>query len=134
MRLTESLENYLKTILILKERLGMVRSKDVADELGFSKPSVSHAVSLLKKGGLIYIGGDNALELTEEGRKYAEVVLGKYVVVSDFLLKTLGVDARTAGEDACRLEHAFSEQSFNRLKNFTNLSRYPIMEGGNING
>jgi Mn-dependent DtxR family transcriptional regulator len=122
MQLTESLENYLKIILILNRRLGMVRSKNVADELGFSKPSVSHAVSLLKKGGFLDESRDNALVLTKKGQQCAEAVLRRYTVIADFLSNTLGVDARTADEDACRLEHAFSEQSFSRLKSLAVLS------------
>ena len=119
MQLTESLENYLKIILILNKRLGMVRAKNIADELGFSRPSVSYAVSLLKKSELLIVGGDNAIELTEKGLQHAETVFGRYTVIVDFLSNILGVDVNTANKDACKLEHAFSEQSFNCLKRLT---------------
>jgi Mn-dependent DtxR family transcriptional regulator len=140
MQLTESLENYLKIILILNRRLGMVRAKNVADELGFSKPSVSHAVSILKKGGFLDMGSGNSLVLTKKGRQCAEAVLRRYTVIAGFLSNTLGVDTRTAGKDACRLEHAFSEQSFSRLKGLTVLSPLTankinfLMKGENIYG
>ena len=119
MQLTESLEDYLKIILTLNRRLGMVRAKDVADELGFSKPSVSHAVSLLKKGGLLDVSSDYSLELTEKGQQCAEAVLNRYTVIVNFLSNVLGVDTKIAYKDACKLEHAFSEQSFNHLERLT---------------
>ena len=115
MVLKESGENYLETILILKERLGEVRAIDVANELEFSKPSVSRAIGILKEKGLLRVEDGGHLELTEEGRMAANAVYDRHVVISDFLM-SIGVDKKTADEDACRIEHVISEDSFTKMK------------------
>ncbi len=115
MAIQESGENYLEAILILKERNGYVRSIDVAHELGFSKPSVSRAMSVLKKEGHIEMDGLNQILLTESGRKIAETIYERHQVLSKFLV-SLGVDEKTAVTDACRIEHVISPKSFDKIK------------------
>ena len=115
MVLKESGENYLETILILKERLGVVRAIDVANELEFSKPSVSRAIGILKEKGLLKVEDGGHLELTKEGLDAASAVYDRHVVIADFLL-SIGVDKKIAAEDACRIEHILSEESFVKMK------------------
>lgn len=115
MILQESGENYLETILILSERLERVHSVDVANELGFSKPSISRAVSLLRKNGYITVDGDYSLHLTEQGMEIASRVYERHQVLSQALV-ALGVDADTAAQDACRIEHVISQKSFDKIK------------------
>lgn len=115
MILHESGENYLETILILEKRNGIARSIDVAHELNFSKPSVSRAVSILKKAGYLEIGPINQLLLTASGREIAERIYERHCILTDFLV-SLGVDKQTAVQDACRIEHAISETSFQCIK------------------
>lgn len=115
MVLQESGENYLETILILSERLDRVRSVDVANELGFSKPSISRAVSLLRQNGYLTVDGAGGLHLTETGRDVASHVYERHQVLSQ-ALAALGVDADTAVQDACRIEHIISQESFDKIK------------------
>lgn len=115
MAIQESGENYLEAILILKERNGYVRSIDVAHELGFSKPSVSRAMSVLKREGHIEMDGLNQILLTESGRKIAETIYERHQVLSKFLV-SLGVDEKIAVADACRIEHVISPESFDKIK------------------
>jgi Mn-dependent DtxR family transcriptional regulator len=115
MALKESGENYLETILILKERLGAVRAIDVANELEFSKPSVSRAIGILKEEGLLTVGDGGHLELTKAGLVKANAVYDRHLVIADFLV-SLGVDKSVAAEDACRIEHILSEESFAKMK------------------
>lgn len=115
MAIQESGENYLETILILKERNGYVRAIDVANELGFSKPSVSRAMSVLKKEGHIETDALNQILLTESGKKIAETIYERHQVLSRFLI-SLGVDEKTAVADACRIEHVISPKSFDKIK------------------
>lgn len=115
-RLTESLENYLKTILILKDRLGAVRAMDVAEELGFSRPSVSHAVKMLKQEGLLEIAADNHLELTQEGLCLAKTIRDRYDGLTQVLSESLGIDSEAAKEYACRMEHILSGEVVSLLK------------------
>ena len=115
MVLKESGENYLETILILKERLGFVRAIDVANELEFSKPSVSRAIGILKEKGLLRVEDGGHLELTKEGIAAASAVYDRHVVIADFLV-SIGVDKKTAAEDACRMEHILSEKTFRKMK------------------
>lgn len=117
MKLQESGENYLETILILKNRFGYVRSTDIAKELGFSKPSVSHAVAVLKENGYVAADPNGMLLLTETGQAIAEEIYERHRVLTHFLA-SLGVDEKTAAEDACRMEHAISRESFEKLKQF----------------
>jgi len=116
MALYESGENYLETILVLKERNGRVRSVDVATELDFSKPSVSRAIGILKKEGLISVDEGGWIELTEAGMSRAAAVFDRHNIIADYLSDVLGVDKETAQEDACRIEHVLSEETFCKMK------------------
>lgn len=112
----ESGENYLETILILSERNGIVRSIDVANELGFAKPSVSRAVKLLTERGLITVERGGALHLTPDGREKADAIYERHRIITRFFTERLKVSAETAERDACRIEHIISEESFERIK------------------
>lgn len=114
----ESGENYLETILILKERNGTVRSIDIARELGFSKPSVSRAVGLLKDDGFIIIDSTGQIELTQKGREKAGGIYERHRILTEFLMKTAQVERERAEEDACRMEHIISEETFRGIKEF----------------
>ncbi|MBQ6847723.1 MAG: metal-dependent transcriptional regulator [Clostridia bacterium] len=115
MFLQESGEMYLETIFILSKKNANVRSLDVAEYMGFSKPSVSRAVSLLKKGE--YITADNLgfLHLTEKGKEVAETMFERHTLLTSFL-ERLGVDSETASKDACKMEHHISEETFIAIK------------------
>lgn len=115
MKIYESGEDYLETILILKNRKDYVRSVDVARELGYSRASVSRAVSILKKDGLIVVQPDGGIDFTEEGRALAESIYEKHGVLRAFLI-FLGVEESVASRDACRIEHVISTDSFEMLK------------------
>lgn len=117
MKLHESGENYLETILILKNKFGYVRSIDIANEMGFSKPSVSRAVSVLKKNGYITSDPNGMILLTDTGQAVADEIYERHRVLTHFLT-SLGVDETTAAEDACKIEHAISHESFEKLKQF----------------
>ncbi len=110
MKLKESGENYLETILILEKRNGIARSVDVANELGFSKPSVSRAMAVLKKAGYVTVGQIHQLLLTEKGKKVAQNIYHRHCVLKEFLMQ-IGVDEETAAKDACRMEHVISEKT-----------------------
>lgn len=114
MHLQESGEMYLETIYVLSKN-GVVRSLDVAEYMGFSKPSVSRAVGLLKQGGYLIMDRDGSLTLTEEGLGVAKKIYERHTLLSDFLVR-LGVDERTAAEDACKIEHDISDESFAAIK------------------
>lgn len=118
MALHKSGEDYLETILILSRNNSYVRSIDIATEMGFSKASVSRAVGLLKNDGLITIENDGQILLTEEGTKKAVSVYSRHNILKDFFSNYLGVDPTVAEEDACKVEHVISEETFNRLKDF----------------
>ena len=113
--LYESGEDYLETILILKKRNGNVRSIDIAHEMDLSKPSVSRAVGILKNKGFIVVDEDGAIHLTEEGSKLAKKIYERHRVLTEALMY-LGVDEKTAAEDACRIEHDISEKTFTKIK------------------
>ncbi|MGN0995157.1 MAG: metal-dependent transcriptional regulator [Butyricicoccus sp.] len=115
MKIQESAENYLETILVLQNRKGSVRSIDVAQHLGFSKPSVSRAVGLLRENGYIEVGATGHLTLTESGREIAERIYERHEFITKWLI-SLGVDEDIAAEDACRMEHVVSAQTFAALK------------------
>lgn len=115
MQIYESGEMYLETILLLSKKIQFVRSLDIATDLGFSKPSVSRAVGLLKNAEYINVDAKGYITLTEEGRKIAERMYERHTVLTDFLEK-LGVDNETAAKDACKIEHHISEISFNAIK------------------
>ena len=111
MHVQESGEMYLETILVLSRRLNKVRSVDVAEEMGYSKPSVSRAVGILKKNGYIIMDGSGHLYLTDEGRSVAEKTFERHRVLTKVFTK-LGVSAGIAAEDACKIEHDISPQTF----------------------
>ncbi|WP_330541269.1 metal-dependent transcriptional regulator [Butyrivibrio sp. X503] len=114
----ESGEDYIETIYVLKKRNGTVRSIDVANELNYSRPSVSRAVGILKENGLITVENDGELVLTEEGMKTAKAVYEKHTNLTKFLMLTAGVDAETAETDACRIEHIISPETFKGIKKY----------------
>ncbi|MDR2486843.1 MAG: metal-dependent transcriptional regulator [Clostridiales Family XIII bacterium] len=116
MKIHESGENYLETILVLKQRNGSVRSIDIAAEMGFSKPSISRAVGKLRDEGYLTVEAGGFIELTEMGRGAAEQIYERHNVIADFLERELGVCRETALLDACRIEHILSEESFARMK------------------
>ncbi|MBR2310816.1 MAG: metal-dependent transcriptional regulator [Oscillospiraceae bacterium] len=115
MGIHESGEMYLETIHVLQKKNGAVRSVDISEYMGYSKPSVSRAVGLLKKGGYIVVDKDGYITLTPSGLETANKIYERHTVLSN-MLTMLGVDAETAAEDACRLEHAISDQSFEAIK------------------
>lgn len=115
MHLRESGEMYLETILILSHRGRGVRAVDVSDEIGYSRPSVSRALGLLKTDGYLTADADGFLTLTEKGRAVAEKVYERHTVMTDFFVR-LGVEPDQAAADACKMEHAISDESFRALK------------------
>ena len=115
MLIQESSEMYLETIYILSKKKSSVRSIDVAEYMGFSKPSVSRAVGILKEGGFITVDKNGFLSLTDEGEARAMKVYERHEVLTNMFVK-LGVDAETASEDACRIEHRISDESFEAIK------------------
>ena len=115
MKIQESAENYLETILILKQRQGQVRSIDIVNELNFSKPSVSVAMKMLRESGLIEMAPDGMITLLPEGMRIATTIYERHVLLSQYLIR-LGVDPKVAAEDACRIEHVISEESFGKIK------------------
>ena len=117
MALQESGEMYLETIYVLLQKGGIVRSIDVCEHLGYSKPSVSRAVGLLKNGGYINVSHEGFITLTDEGNSVAQKLFERHTVLSRVLMQ-LGVDEETATEDACRIEHVISEKSFDALKKY----------------
>ncbi|MGN9165974.1 metal-dependent transcriptional regulator [Tissierellaceae bacterium HCP3S3_D8] len=114
----ESGEMYLETILVLKKRNGQVRSIDIAKELDFSKPSVSRAVGILKENGYILVDDNGYIDLTEKGKKKAKDIYEKHIVLTTFLTDIIQVSPEIAEEDACRIEHVISNETFEMLKRF----------------
>lgn len=115
MKVHESAENYLETILILSQRNGNVRSIDIANELAFSKPSVSVAMKNLRENGYILMDDQGHITLTASGQTIADTMYERHTMLSNWLIY-LGVDAKTAAEDACRMEHVLSAQTFEAIK------------------
>lgn len=115
MKLHTSGEDYLKTIFVLWKEKGYVRSMDVAERMGVSKPSVSHAVKLLREGGFLTMDTDYNLHLTDLGQEVAEKLYERYQYFTE-RLANVGVDSTVAEEEACRMEHTISEDSFQKLK------------------
>ena len=115
MNIYESAENYLEAILSLHERHGLVRSIDIANELGFSKPSVSVAMKNLRNSGHIRVDENGHITLAPPGKKIAEMIYERHRLLSQWL-ESLGVSKETASEDACRIEHVISEESFAAIK------------------
>ena len=114
-RSSESLEDYLETILLLQKRTGQVRSIDIATEMNFSKPGVSVAMKNLREKGYITMADNGYITLTESGLQRAESVLERHTLLSDWLI-SIGVSRETALEDACKIEHDLSEESFEAIK------------------
>lgn len=115
MKIHQSAENYLETIYVLTKRNGSVRSIDIANELGFSKPSVSVAMKALRENGYIDVSGDGRIILLEAGIKIAEKLYERHTVLTNALM-ALGISEETASEDACKIEHILSEETFNAIK------------------
>ncbi len=116
MALQESGEMYLETILILSQKNPFVRSVDISEHMGYSKPSVSRAVSLLKAGDYIVIDEDGHIQLTDSGREVAEKILSRHTLLSEMLIR-LGVSPETAAADACKMEHIISDETYEAIKN-----------------
>ena len=115
MALQESGEMYLETIHVLSKINPHVRSIDISEHMGYSKPSVSRAVSILKQEGYILVDSDGYITLTDSGRTVAEKIFERHTLLSGILMK-LGVSPETAADDACRIEHAISDESFEAIK------------------
>ncbi len=116
MKIHESAENYLETILMLQNKKGMVRSIDIANELGFSKPSVSVAMKNLRENGYIAVNPEGYISLLPRGLEIAERIFERHTLLTQWLTN-LGVDPEIASEDACRMEHVISAESFAAIKN-----------------
>ena len=116
MSLLESGENYLETILVLTKRNGSVRSIDIAEEMNFTKASVSRAMSILKRDNYIIMEPDGRILLTKDGQKKAAAVYDRHVTLTRFINEVLGVDEDIAEKDACRIEHVISQESFEAIK------------------
>ena len=118
MKIHESGEDYLEAILILQKQMGesAVRSVDLARHMGFSKPSISHAVGVLRDGGFLTMDKDSFLHLTVEGRKVAEKIYERHCFFTQWLIEA-GIDPETAEQDACRMEHTVSQESFEQIRN-----------------
>ena len=117
MVLQESGEMYLETVLVLSQRSRFVRAIDIGEEMGFSRPSVSRAVHLLSQGGYLVIDEDGGITLTSTGREIAEKIYERHTVLSQWLT-SLGVDPKVATEDACKIEHDISDESFAAVKRY----------------
>ena len=117
MRITEATENYMEAILVLSEKNGMVRSVDVANFLGFSKPTISQYMKHYVRQGLVTIGEHGYIELTDAGMAIAEPILDRHMVISRIFM-ALGVSEETAKEDACKVEHDLSDETFECLKKY----------------
>lgn len=115
MHLQESGEMYLETILVLSQKMSVVRSVDVAEYMGYTKPSVSRAISLLKNANYVIMDKHGYLTLTEDGQKIAKKIYERHTLLTQFLMR-LGVDEKTASEDACKMEHIISDTSFAAIK------------------
>jgi Mn-dependent DtxR family transcriptional regulator len=114
----ESGEDYLETILIIRNKKGFVRAVDIAEARGVSKPSVSRALSVLTKSGYVVAAPDGGIKLTTAGLERAEGIFGRHLLIRDFFTDVLGVNAATAEADACKVEHALSDETVGKLKEF----------------
>ena len=120
MQIHQSAEDYLETILMLNQRMGRVRSIDVVNELGYTKASVSIAMKKLRENGYIAVDGEGNLTLLEPGREIAERIYSRHRLLTHFFVQ-LGVDEEVAAEDACKLEHVISDESFQAIKKHAHL-------------
>lgn len=119
MKIQQSAENYLETIFVLTKRNGVVRSVDIANELGFSKPSVSVAMKSLRENGYIEVMGDGHIALLQKGKNIAEKLYERHTVLTNAII-ALGVSEEIAAEDACKIEHIISEETFDAIKKHYN--------------
>ena len=119
MHIQESGEMYLETILILSKRSETVRAVDIGEYMGYSKPSVSRAVGLLKNGGFICVDANGHITLTDAGKSHAEKILERHRIVTSILV-SIGVSEQTATEDACKIEHVLSDETFEAIKKIVN--------------
>jgi len=117
MVIRESAEDYLESILILRERLGQVRSIDIVNELGYSKPSVSIAMKKLRENGYVSMAADGAITLNDSGYEIASRIYGRHKTITR-LFTLLGVSSEIAAEDACKVEHDLNDETFSRIKEF----------------
>lgn len=115
MQLQESGEMYLETILVLTQRNAFVRAIDIGEHMGYSKPSVSRAIGVLRSGGFVSVGAEGAITLTETGREIAEKIYERHAILTRFLV-SLGVDPAVAAKDACKMEHHISDVSVEAIK------------------
>ena len=115
MKLHASGEDYLEAILVLQKKMGMVRPVDIARHMGFTKPSITHAITTLQTGGFVERDEDGFIRLTDVGREVAEKIYERHCFFTEQLIAA-GVDPKTAEADACRIEHIISDESFSRLK------------------
>ena len=118
MRTHESGEDYLETILLLYRKQGYVRSTDIANAMNYTKASISRAVKILKDDDYIYLDPNKMIFLTEKGEKKALEIYERHEVIAEFLVRVLQVDDETADQDACRIEHVISGQSFEAIKKY----------------
>lgn len=114
----ESGENYLETILILENKNGFVRSIDIANELDYTKPSISRAMGILRKSGFITMEDSGQILLTPQGRAKASEIYERHLLITRFLVLTLSIDQETAANDACRIEHVISAETFAKVKEY----------------
>lgn len=119
MKILKSSEDYLETMMMLQEQRGYVRSIDVAEQLGVTKPSVSYATKRLRENGYISMDSSGAITLTQAGMEIAQRMYTRHKLLKDFLIR-LGVDEETASEDACKIEHDLSEQTFEAIRRHVN--------------
>lgn len=127
MKVNESMENYLETILILSKERPVVRSVDVAEELGFKKSSVSVAMKKLRESGDITVTKEGFIYLTDSGKEIAEMIYERHVLMSNWFI-SMGVDPEIAREDACRIEHVLSKESFSAIKKHVMESHQDVYE------
>ena len=123
LKVNESAENYLETILVLKKKKGFVRSIDIANEMSFTKPSISVAMKKFREEGYIVIDNDGAITLTDSGREIAERIYERHQVIAGALM-ALGVDEATAYRDSCKIEHDISNETFEKIKE--HLEKYKL--------
>lgn len=115
MPMQESGQMYLETIYVLSKQMPIVRAIDISEHMGYSKPSVSRALSILKNGGYVSVDGEGAIKLLDAGLELAHKIYERHTVLTQMLIR-LGVDEKTASDDACRIEHHISDESFEAIK------------------
>ena len=118
MSLHESGEDYLETIYLLTQKNPFVRSVDIANELGYTKPSISRAMRILREEGLVTVADDGQVRLTKAGKARAVAVYERHTLITDFFMQYLGVTPETAEKDACKIEHVISEETYLRLRSY----------------